>query len=178
MSTFTVKSTVISNRDASPQVMSDPLVVGGEVLEVTGYVTTYGASDGAGSLYKLLTVPSNARLSSLLLQAGALGSGAALDIGVFWPTYIPVGAGLSASNAGAVINTQLFCSALGCSAATALTDITNSSTNNSIANQELPLWSMAGLTSDPGIDLDIVARVQTAIATQGVIGLKARYVKQ
>lgn len=178
MSTFNIKSTVISNRDATPKVLTDAYVSGGEVCESEGYIQTNGSSDGAGSLYRLCQVPSNARLSSLELQAGALGSGAALDVGVYWPTYIPTGAGLSSANASAVINTQLFASALGCSAATAVTNIINSSTNNTIQNQELPLWQAAGLTSDPMIDLDIVVHVQTAVATQGYIGLKARYVKQ
>ncbi len=177
MTTYNIKSTIISNRDATPKVLTDPYVSGGEVRESEGYVQTHGSADAAGSTYRLCQVPSNARLTSLELQADSLGSGAALDIGVWYPTFIPVGAGLSASNASAVINTQLFCSALGCSAATAVTNIINSSTNNSISNQELPLWQAAGLASDPGIDLDIVVYVHTAIATQGYIGLKARYVE-
>ena len=181
MSTYTVKSTVIANRDAVPgpnAIFTDAYVDGSPVCESEGYIQTYGSSDGANSLYKLCQVPSNARMSALVFQADSLGSGAALDVGVYWPTFIPMGAGLTASNAGTAINTQLFASALGCSAKTAITDILNSSGNNSISNQELPLWSAAGLTSDPGILLDIVVHVQTAIATQGYIGLKARFVKQ
>lgn len=178
MSTYNIKSTMITNRDASPPVLTDAYVANGEVCEAEGYVQTYGAADAAGSFYRLVSVPSNARVSSLEFQADALGTGAALDVGVYYPTYIPVGAGLSAASAGAVINTQLFASALGCSAATAATNIINSSTNNTIAKQEKPLWDAAGLASDPGIDLDIVVRVQTAIVLQGYIGLKARYVKQ
>lgn len=178
MSTFTVKSTVIGNRDAAPPVITDAYVDGGEVLECEGFVQSYGAADGAGSLYKLCQVPSNARMSSLELQADAFGTSAAIDVGVFWPTFIPVGAGLSAANQGTGINTTLFAASLGMSAATTPTNIINSSGNNTIAKQEKALWDAAGLTSDPGILLDIVVRVQTAIVLQGNIGLKARYVKQ
>lgn len=178
MTSYNITSTVISNRDATPKVLTDALVSGGELLESEGYVQTHGSADAADSLYRLCSVPSNARISSLEFQADALGSGAALDVGVYWPTFIPLGAGLSASKASAVINTQLFASALGCSAATAATNVVNQSTNNTIVKQELPLWSAAGLASDPGIELDIVVHVQTAIAAQGYIGLKARYVKQ
>lgn len=177
MATFNLKSTVITNRDAVPKVLTDAYVSGGKLSQSEGYVQTSGSADGAGSFYRLCTVPSNARLSSLELQAGAMGSGAAIDVGVYWPTFIPTGAGLSAANQGLVINTQLFASALGMSAATAVTNIINQSTNNTIANQEKALWEAAGLSADPGIDLDIVVRVQTAIAAQAYIGLKANYVK-
>lgn len=176
MATFNLKSTIITNRDATPKVLSDSSVDGGKTQESTGYVQSSTATDGAGTFYRLCQVPSSARVSSLILQADALATGAAIDVGVYYPTFIPVGAGLSASNAGAVINTQLFASALAVSNATAATEIINSSGNNTIAKQELPLWNAAGLTADPGIDLDIVVRVQTAIAAQGYIGLKAKYV--
>lgn len=177
MATFNVKSTVITNRDATPKVFTDAYVSGGKICESEGYAVSGGAADGAGTFYRLCTVPSSARMSSLVLQASAFATGAAIDVGVFWPTAIPTGAGLSAANAGLVINTQLFASALAVSNATTPVDILNSSTNNGIANQELPLWSAAGMSADPGIELDIVIRVQTAMAAAGTIGLKARYCK-
>lgn len=176
MSTFNIKSTLITNRDASPPVLTDAQVAGASVKSAEGYVQTNGAADGAGSIYRMVQVPSNARIEAVKLAADALGSGCTLSVGVFWPTYIPAGSGLSTANQSAVINTQLFAAALGCSAATAITDITNQSTNNTIVKQELPLWSAAGLTSDPGIDLDICVYVSAAVATQGYIGLKVAYV--
>lgn len=177
MTTYNIKSTIISNRDATPKVLTDPFVAGGELRSCEGYVQTNGAADGAGSVYRMLQIPSNARVESVKIAADALGSGCTLDVGVFWPTYIPVGAGLSASNQSLVINTTLFASVLAASAANALTDITNQSTQNTIVKQEQPLWQAAGLASDPGIDLDICVYVAGAVATQGYIGLKAAYVE-
>lgn len=177
MATFNIKSTVITNRDATPKVLTDDIVSGGEVRESEGFIQTAGSADGAGSFYRIAQVPSNARVTNIMFQADALGSGAALDVGVYWPTFIPVGAGLLASNQSLVINTQLFASALGASAATTPLEIINQSTNNTIAKQEQCIWQAAGLTADPGIDLDIVVRVQTAIAAQGYIGLKVKYVE-
>lgn len=177
MATFNLKSTVITNRDATPKVLTDAYVSGGQVSESEGFSASGGAADGAGTFYRLCMVPSNARISSLALTADAFATGAAIDVGVFWPTTIPTGAGLSSANAGLVINTQLFASALAVSNATAETNIINSSGNNTIAKQEKALWDAAGLSSDPGIDLDIVVRVQTALAASGSIGLKARYVR-
>lgn len=175
MSTFLVKSTLITNRDASPKVLTDSFVSGGELRESEGYVQTNGAADGAGSFYIMCSVPSNARVSSVVLQADALATSCTLDIGVWWPTYIPTGAGLAASVASTGINTTLFASAVAASNATSSTDVINQSTSNSIANQELPIWKAAGLATDPMIDLDIVVYVHAAVAQQGYIGLKVRY---
>lgn len=175
MTTYNLKSTIITNRDATPKVLSDPYLAG-SVNAVEGYVQTNGAADGVGSTYRLLQIPSNARVEAVKIQADALATGCTLSVGVWYPTYIPVGAGLAASVASTVINTALFASAMAASNATASTDITNQSTNNSIVNQELPLWKAAGLASDPGIDLDIVVYVAGAVAAQGYIGLKAAYV--
>jgi len=175
MSTFNLKSTILTNRDATPKVLQDAYLSGGELKESTGFIQTAGATDGVGSTYRLCQVPSNARVTGLVMQAGALGSACSLDIGVWYPTFIPVGSGLSASNASLVINTTLFGSALACSSATAVTELI---TPANIAQnvQEQPLWQMAGLTTDPGIDLDIVAYVHASVATQGYVGLKARYI--
>lgn len=178
MATFNILSTVIGNRDAVPKVLTDAFVSGGAARAVEGYVQTNGAADGAGSIYRMFSVPSNARVHSIDLQSDALATGCTLDVGVYYPTYIPVGAGLSAANASAVINTQFFTSAIAASNANAITNVTNQSTNNTIVKQELPLWSAIGLTSDPGIELDICVTVHAAVAAQGYIGLKGVYVNQ
>lgn len=177
MTTFNILSTVISNRDATPKVLTDSYVGGGAVRCCEGYIQTNGAADGIGSTYRLLTIPSNARMEGLKFSNEILATGCTISVGVWWPTFIPVGSGLAASIASTVIHTTLFASALNCSAAAADTNILNQSGANGIATQELPLWSAAGLASDPGIELDIVAYVAAAVAQQGRIGLKASFVK-
>jgi len=178
MAIFNEKSTVIANRDATPKVFTDAYVSGGEVIESEGYITTGSAADGVGSTYRLCQVPSNSRVSSLIIQCDALGAGGVVEAGVYWPTFIPTGAGLSAANASLPIDANLFASGLSVASTLAPTEIINQSGNNSIANQELPLWSACGLSADPGIDLDIVVTVTTVLAAAGHLGLKARYVKQ
>lgn len=177
MSTFIVSSTAIANRDATPKVLTDSYVAGGGLQAAEGYVQTKGATDGVGSVYRMLSVPSNARLEAIKIAADALGTGCTLSVGVWWPSYIPLGSGLASSIANTVINTALFASALAASNANAWTDITNQSTNNSIANNELPLWNACGLATDPLMDLDICVYVAGAVAAQGYVGLKAAYVK-
>lgn len=174
MTTYVVKSTVISNRDATPKVLQDAYISGADIRETWGYVQTNGAADGAGSLYLLCTLPSNARVTSLLYSTNGLGSGCKLDIGVWYPTFIPVGAGLSASLANTAINSTIFASAYTASQAYDSQELVVAAAIP-INSQEKQLWQVAGLTSDPMIDLDIVAFVHVAVASQGYVGLRARY---
>ena len=176
MTTFIVSSNFIANRDATPKVLSDPYLVGGTISAAEGYVQTASAADGAGTVYRMFNIPSNARVESVKIANDALGTSCTVDVGVWWPSFIPVGAGLSSSAANTAIHTTLFASVYNCSALQGITDITNQSLANGIATQELPLWQAAGLASDPNIELDIVVYVAVANQIQGYIGLKASYV--
>ncbi len=177
MTTYNILSTAISNRDATPKVLTDAFVAGGQVSASEGYVQTHGAADAAGTTYRMVSIPSSARIEGVKFSNDALATSCTVDVGVWWPTYIPIGSGLSASIASTVIHTTLFASVLNCSASAADTNILNQSLANGIATQELPLWSAAGLASDPNMDLDIVVYVAVAVAQQGYIGLKVSYAK-
>ena len=167
-----LKSTMITNRDANPKVLSDVYLGGGGLKAAEGFVTT-GAQDNTASRYIMLSIPSNARVESVKLQTQALGTSASLDVGVNYPETIPLGSGLSASSAGAVINTTCFASAQACSNALAATELVGA--NVAINAQEKQLWDLAGLTSDPGLNLDIVIQVHAATSLAGYVGLKATY---
>lgn len=180
MAVQSLKSTLITNRDATPKVFTDNLVSRGDLKESEGYVQSATAVDSSGSIYRLCTVPSRARVSSVILQNGAFGGAAAANIGVYWPDYqpfpvAPYGQHPMPSDAGQPIAVALFAAAVSLVAAGGPTDEINQSGNNSIANQELSLWQAAGLAADPGIDLDICVTLTAAIASQQYIGLKVRY---
>ncbi len=175
MSVF--KGTLIANRDATPKVLSDGYLAGGQYEEAQGSFKT--GIDGAGTSYRLIQVPSNARLSSLFWQSDATGSGGPgqMDVGVWFPTTLPLGGGafLAAGSAGMIISSSIFATALQANSAVALTEITNQSTNYTIPLQETPLWNVLGFVTDPEVDFDIgfVARAATTVA--GYVGLKCRY---
>lgn len=173
MAVVNLKSTIITNRDATPKVLTDPQTSGGVMRESQGYITTNNG-DSAGSTYRLNQVPSNARVSSVIMTNEALGAGCTLNVGVYYPTFIPLGAGLTSALASTAISATFFASGTSAAAAGGPTDIVNSATNT-IDKQELPLWQAVGLTADPGIDLDIVAAVAVATAAAGRLSLKTRY---
>lgn len=167
------KSTYITNRDASPTVPVGAGIAGGLLRESTGFVTAANG-DSATSIYPMVSLPSNARVNSVRLQTDAMGTGAKIDVGVYYPTNAPAGLGVVG---GAAISAAFFASALAVATATALTDITNSSGSNTLDKQEMELWQAIGLATDPGCMLDISVAVNVAMAAAGKIGLKVGYVQ-
>lgn len=175
MSAF-LKSTLLTNRDATPKVLTDAFLAGGILEEVQGSVKT-GASDTANSYYRLVQVPSNAKLSQIYWQSDALGSGCIVDVGVWYPSVLPQGGGnfLATACAGVIISSSIFATGLTAPAATALTEITNQSLNYLIPLQETVLWNVLGMASDPEIDFDIGFVTRVATAAAGYVSLKVRY---
>lgn len=176
MALVNLKSTLITNRDATPKVLTDSYVSGGGLCESEGYVTT-NAADNVGSTYRLCSIPSNARVSSIILSNGAMGGATAANIGVYYPTFIPLGSGLTPANASAAISASFFASALSLVAAANQTEVVNQSGTNTIALQELPIWQAIGLTSDPGIMLDIVAALSAVTTSGALLGMKVKFVE-
>jgi hypothetical protein len=171
-------STLITNRDATPKVLTDSFIANGVLSQGYGWVFT-GGTDVAGTAYRMVSVPSNSRLSSLEMTNTTLGNSSSIDVGVWYPTQIPSGGGafLAQSLAGTLIGSSLFKTAI-------LGDTLNSTPGQLMSTtftrqqpnfQEMPFWQMIGLTADPIMDLDVGFVVRVAVATAGYLGLKATY---
>ena len=178
MSTFDTKSKIIGNRDASPIVLTDSAESIGRVHECIGVQQTGAAIIDAGTTIRLVTVPSNARLSALDYSSDTIGS-SSLDVAVWYPTFVPQGAGpgLTASQAGTLISSSAFATAVaGVDTTTEWTDALGDLSAYSIQNRSKALWEVLGLAADPQLDLDVGFTVRTASAEQGYVGLRAKYV--
>lgn len=172
-----LKSTFITNRDVTPKVFTDGFLVGGTGTEVVGSVIT-GTSDAAGSFYRLVSIPSSARIDSLRYQSAALGNTSAVDIAVWYPTSIQAGGGnfIPTACAGVIISSSAFATNLIVGGpAVVPTDCTNQSGNYLIPLQETPLWNVLGFAADPEIYFDVGFSVRVATGAAGYIGLKCNY---
>lgn len=166
MAVVITKSTVITNRDATPAVINDGRLAKGGVISAIGSVAV-GAADSATSKFILATVPSTAMIRQILASCPAGMTTLAGDVGVYRATV----------DGGAVVDVDLFGSAVSFATVLNNSDITDESTNYSTDKQEQPLWQAAGLTTDPGTPLDIVITVTTAnTGVAGRVGLKVNYV--
>lgn len=166
MATENVKSAAITNRDATPPVLTTGQ--GGFVRRVWGTAEAAAAGD-AGSTYRLCEIPSNARAIRVVLTTDDLGTTATLDVGLYQNT----------ANGGAVVDADFFASAIDANtAAVAETMVTHeaNSTGYNRDDIEKPLWEALGLSSDPGRTYDVVVTSAGDIDAAGTITLIVDYV--
>lgn len=178
MAVVNLKSTPITNRDATPPVINDGRLERGNLLSAVGQVTcgsadTGGASYSAGSTYVLASLPSSAIVRNVLLSCAALTSGV-VSIGVARNTKDS--SGNAYPTAIGATATALFASAQSVASALSKSNVTNQSGNYTLDKQAQPLWQAAGMLADPNTTLDIVVLVTTSLTAGGLLGLEVQYV--
>lgn len=163
MTTEALKSTAITNLDAGTAV-SAGRGAPGRIHSVSGYVTV-SASMAAGSTYRLVRVPSNCVVKQVLFESEAQGAGK-FQVGVYPSDSTTDGTNAAAPNTATNVN--LFANDIDCASAVTQADKTyTSGASYTLDKRNQPLWQAAGLTSDPGGFLDIVATVHTTDVTTG-----------
>ncbi len=164
MATENIKSTVITNADATPVDLSKTTLAHGRLRESIGVVEAAGGD--AGSTYRAVRVWSGWRISQVDFASDDLGTGLTVNVGVYQ----------TAENGGAVVDADFFASAIDvATAAVARTNITHESGVFTLADVEKPLWEALGLSADTKRWYDVVATSVTAAAT-GTIMIAVRYV--
>lgn len=158
---LTLKSTAITNREASPRVANAPGQGGaGVVRTVYGYLASVTAALSVTSVIRLVEVPSNAVIISMKVSSGAQAAGA-FSFGVYRKNAD--GGLVAAANAD-----QFFTAALSCAAAVNETEVVQLATSlNTAVKRNQPLWQAIGMAADPKTGLDICATVTTTAVTTG-----------
>jgi hypothetical protein len=144
-----LKSTTITNATANPVVNTSSTMAQGRLLAACGAITP-NTDDTSTSTYRFFRVPSNCRMSKLLLTAADFTTAGAIDVGLYRTT----------EDGGAVVDADLFASAIDMSAGSGVgTDAQEllESGTYTAANREKQLWEVLGLSSDPGVWYDVVA---------------------
>ncbi len=165
MAVVAVKSTLITNADATPAVLNSPRVDGGfERLEVATAAITSG--DNTGSTYRMFRVPSNAVMTDLRIYSPDIGTTTISDIGLY----------RTAKDGGAVVDADFFASALSLKdGALNGTDVLHESAVFSIANSGKELWDALGLTSDPSVFYDVAFTLTADADATATVKLIGRY---
>jgi len=157
-------TTQIDNRDATPLVLNDSRLWHGTVRSAKAFLTT-GATDTAASIYRLCEVPSNAMIEDIFMRFESLGTGAAFDLGIYQTT----------ANGGAVVDADLFGSAISAAAAVSWTAYHTESGVYSIDEMVKPLWEVLGLSADPRRKYDICMTLTGATTVAAKVFMLCRY---
>lgn len=166
MATEAIKSTPITNADATPAVLNKASVDGARERHKRGVATAVLAAADVGSTYRFFRVKSNDLVTKLVLDNVAFGGAAAMDIGLY----------KTAKDGGAVVDADFFASAVSVVAAQRSLDVLRESGVITVANMEKRIWELLGLTEDPGIDYDVVGTVTTIFAAAGAMCLQGTVV--
>lgn len=159
-------SDYIAQFATTPATMPDSHLCG-LVREIIGVVTP-AADEADDSIHRFLRVPTNARITDLLIAAADATLAGKYDFGLYYPTGV---------NDGAVIDRDLLSAAFDLSVGPFYWSSVMAVGTTSIANSVKPLWELAGLSSDPGGHFDIVGTVETPFnGGPTSVGLKARFV--
>lgn len=171
-----VKSTAITNLDATPVVVPTTGEGGAGHLRINEGYATAVASSPADSIYQLVRVPSNAKVKTLVFESAAQGAGK-FDIGVYYATDGGNGKPTTLL-AAAAIDQDFFATVIDCASAVNRTDILNESGTNTLDKRNQPLWQALGLSADPGGNFDIAATVKTTDVTTGTgkLGIQVGWV--
>lgn len=163
MAVVAVKSTLITNADATPVVLNSPRVDGAfERVKVSTVAITSG--DNTGSVYRMFRVPSNAVVTDLRIYSPDIGTTTIADIGLY------------AADGGAVADADFFASALSLKdGALNGVDVLHESAVFSIANSGKELWDALGLTSDPSVSYDVALTLTADADATATVKLIGRY---
>ncbi len=149
MSAENLKSQAITDATATPIVLTNAHRAGGRVRASGGTITPAAAAE-ANSTYRFCRVPSNARVKKVEMTAADFTTAGAVDVGIY------------AKDGGAVVDADLFASALAmASGPYAHLDITFESGEYTIAEADKMLWEVLGLSADPQTEYDVTATVTT-----------------
>lgn len=163
MAVVAVKSTLITNADATPAVLNSPRVDGAfERVKVATVAITSG--DNTGSVYRMFRVPSNAVVTDLRIYSPDIGTTTISDIGLY------------AADGGAVADADFFASALSLKdGALNGVDVLHEAAVFTIANSGKELWDALGLTSDPSVFYDVALTLTADADATATVKLIGRY---
>lgn len=161
MAVVTVKSGAITNRDATPRVLNNPVLERGICYIATATVTITNG-DSIASKYLLFQIPSGARVQKIEFWAPDIGTTVAADLGI-WRTT---------ADGGAVVDADFFASAVSfASGPYNAVDVTFEAlaAGGSIANGEKRVWEANGASVDPFVAYDVVWQLTAAADATGTI---------
>lgn len=161
MAVVAVKSAGITNADAGTPVNA---ALSGASVESAVGLATVANGDSIGSVYRLVRVASNARMSALSLFTTAITTCAG-DVGLYQ----------TAANGGAVVDADFFGAAQSLATASAGINVLGGNIL-APANREKRIWEALGLSADPNRQYDIAVTLTAAAGSAGTIGVDAQSV--
>jgi hypothetical protein len=157
----TVKSTAITNADATPLVYNSAAIEKGNE-RISRAIVAIGNGDSVGSTYRVARVRSSDKVNSILFWAPDIGTTTAGDVGLYD----------TAAAGGAVVDADFYASAVAFNAGPYnAVDVTYEAlaAGGSLANGEKRIWEALSLATDPMKEYDITITLTGAADAAGTM---------
>lgn len=178
-----LKSTAITNLDATPPVRPTAGQEGGRSVAYTVIGKAGPTTDGAttGGILRIVRVPSNAIIQSIMYAQEAATTTASFDCGLY---FSDANDGTAAANQGLVSDADCFATAVDTHLTVSWTEIAFEAGTYKASDAVKPIWQLSSLvdgagnamTSDPGGFFDIVLVNKATISGAATLLLKVDYV--
>lgn len=175
MVTETLKSTSITNLDATPVIRPTGAEGAPGYLRHINDFLTPTSGKTAGSIYRFVRIPSYARVKAVIV-AGAAQTVGKYDFGLYHSDSTVDGTPVSKNN-GTILNSDslsYFASDYSFASAVNDANITNLRLHTP-AQRNKPIWQAAGLSSDPGGYFDVAATLKTDLSTGAIMGVQVEF---
>jgi len=186
MAVTNTKSTIVTNYDAQPRVLTSGYLAGGSDTILCATMST-ATGDSANSTYKLAFVPSGVRIQDIQYQNEAMTAGV-VKLGVYTNTQqslVSVTGGVTTVTAPGTVAVasadQIFGTGISFAAAHSAWTSCYSPTilNGSVlsANLGLRVWQLLGFDQDPFYEFHLVATVTTGVTTGAGFAFQLSWVR-
>lgn len=166
MAVVNVKSTQVTNADASQQSLGKQLNQGGRLRSKCDTLAVT-SGDSAASVFRFFRIKSSDRVVELIMDSDDIGTTTTYDLGLY----------RTAADGGAVVDADFFASAVVVNAgALSHQHVTRESAVVDIINKGKALWEQLGLTADPQLYYDLAATLVGAADGTGDLTLDCKYV--
>ena len=155
----TKNSTLVSNFEATPQVMNDVSNLHGVMRVASGTIALAAGDSDDDDIVMLAPIPTNAVVPHIFIGSDTLGGSCTFNVGVY-------------QSSGTVVDEDLFASAV--ADAAALADVRHEAADINTAGQKM--WELAGASADPGGFYYIAATMAAAGGTGGDMSFIIHYV--
>lgn len=177
-----VKSTAITNLDASPPVRATSGQGGeGYLCNIGSGAVSFPDASTTGDKYLMVRVPSNAVVKHLWFGQDASNTTFAIDVGIYYSDLAGDNTGSESGDGGTAYAAAFVASNYDAHTQAAPVDLWNKKTTGgsvTAAMRNQPLWQAAssGATQDPGGFFDIVIVPHAAVSGTVVAYLDCEYV--
>lgn len=171
MAVVALKSTAVTNQNATPRVQNAVGNENGGVTRAVNGFANIASGDSVGSTYRIGKIRSSDYMDRLRIVSADIGTTTAADVGLYDV--------LTASNGGTVVDADFFASAVVLNGGAIDSDITfeSAAAGGLYTNGEKRVWEALGLSSDPSKEYDVALTLTGAADAAGTVLLRVYVVR-